>query len=288
MRTAWPTRARLGLALGFAASLLLAAAASAARDARPLAGFSAQPNISSNWAGYVAIGPGSTVTTASPSMSYTDVTGEWVEPKASCTGAATSVALWVGLGGYSVSSQELEQTGTSADCAPDGTPSYYAWYELVPADSVTVKLRVDPGDTITSSVVVNGSNVLVQVINRTRHTRFTKRLTMVTPDLSSAEWIAEAPAECGSQSSCLQVALTNFGSVSFEHTYAIGNALSGTITSPNWSASAIQLVPQAHRYFGHSDPSDASAAGAGAMPLGLAADGSGFTIDFQPNAASGT
>ena len=35
--------------------------------------------------------------------------------------------------------------------------------------------------------------MLVQIKNRTRHTSFTKRLTMAAPDLSSAEWIVEAP-----------------------------------------------------------------------------------------------
>ena len=62
----------------------------------------------------------------------------------------TSLAIWVGLGGYSLTSQELEQVGTEADCDEHGKPSYYIWYELVPADPVNLKLRIDPGDTIVS------------------------------------------------------------------------------------------------------------------------------------------
>ena len=55
-------------------------------------------------------------------MSYTDVTGQWVQPKAVCKdGRPTSLAIWVGLGGYSVTSQELEQVGTSADCDEKGS-----------------------------------------------------------------------------------------------------------------------------------------------------------------------
>jgi Peptidase A4 family len=291
-----------GLAALVASACLVATAAHAAGPARGVAAVAAprggaaatlagatlavQPAVSSNWAGYVVTGPGSTATTASPAMTYTDVTGQWVEPKAVCTGVATSVALWVGLGGYSTDSQALEQTGTSADCGANGTPSYYAWYELVPANSVTIKLKIFPGNVIASSVVVSGNSILVQVTNRTRGTRFTRRLTTDAPDLTSAEWIAEAPAECSSDTNCRQVALTNFGAVTFTRTYAVGNDVDGTITGPGWSATPIELVPHAQRFYGAADQSSGGAAGAGAMPLALAADGSGFAVDWQANASS--
>ena len=79
-------------------------------------------------------------------MSYTDVTGQWVQPKAGCrAGTPTSLAIWVGLGGYSLSSRELEQVGTSADCDVHGRPSYYVWYELVPAGPVNLMMTDRPG-----------------------------------------------------------------------------------------------------------------------------------------------
>jgi Peptidase A4 family len=240
-------------------------------------------DVTSNWAGYVALGPGSTSSTASSAMSYTDVTGQWIQPKATCTvGDGTSAAIWVGLGGYSEASQALEQTGTEADCNANGQPEYYAWYELVPAYPVNLKLKINAGDVIQSSVVATGTHILVQVIDRTRAVRFTKTLTMASPDLTSAEWIAEAPSECGNNGFCRELALTNFGSVSFTGTYARGNGLGGTITSPNWTSAPIQLVPDSHhRVFGYSDgSSDQSAAGAGASPTDLAADGTGFTVDW--------
>ncbi len=241
-------------------------------------------DISSNWAGYVATGIGSTPSTASPSMSYTDVTGQWVQPRATCTrGTATSVAIWVGLGGYSESSQELEQIGSSADCSVGGKPSYYIWYELVPADSVNLKVRIRPGDTIASSVVVNGTDVLVQATDRTRGVRFTRHLTMASPDLSSADWIAEAPSQCSASGYCPQLALTNFHSVSFTRSYAVGNTQNGTISSPSWTSTELDLVPRAHRFYG--DPNDPSslAGGAGAMPSALSTDGSGFTVTWSAN-----
>ncbi len=244
----------------------------------------AHADISSNWAGYVATGIGSTSTTASPSMSYTDVTGQWVQPKATCTpGRATSVAIWVGLGGYSESSQELEQTGTSADCSAAGKPSYYIWYELVPADSVNLKVKIQPGDVIASTVVVNGTDVLVQVNDRTRGVRFTKHLAMASPDLSSAEWIAEAPSSCNSNGFCPQLALTNFHSVTFTRSFAVGNNLNGTISSPNWTSTELQLVPRSHRYYGDPNDPTSLAGGAGATPTALVPDGSGFSVAWSAN-----
>jgi hypothetical protein len=97
----------------------------AAAVAAPTAGI----DVSSNWSGYAVTGVGSTATTASTSMSFSDVTGTWTQPIASCTpGQSTSAAIWVGLGGYTVGSSALEQTGTSADCNRVGKATYYALY----------------------------------------------------------------------------------------------------------------------------------------------------------------
>jgi len=241
-------------------------------------------DVSSNWAGYVVTGPGSTATTASASMAYTDVTGQWVQPKAACkNGTPTSLAIWVGLGGYSLSSRELEQVGTSADCDEHGTPSYYIWYELVPAGPVNVKLKIAPGDTIVSVVKASGTDVLVQVIDRTRATRFTRRLTTATPDLSSAEWIAEAPNLCNPSGFCKQLPLTRFHSVVFSHTYATGNSEGGTITSPSWTSTALQLVPRARQFYGGRNDPTAASGDAGAVPSAPSQDGTGFTVTWRAN-----
>jgi Peptidase A4 family len=263
---------------------LVVAAAACLGVSAALGATRARTDISSNWAGYVATGIGSTPTTASPSMSYTDVTGQWVQPTASCkVGTSTSAAIWVGLGGYSESSHELEQVGTSADCDARGKASYYIWYELVPSDSVNLKLKIGPGDTIAAVVKVSGNDVLLQVIDRTRRTRFTRHLTMASPDLSSAEWIAEAPSQCNDSGFCKQLALTQFGSFAFTRTFAIGNNAGGTITSPAWTSTALQLVPRSHRYFGDPNDPTASAGMAGAVPTALLPDGSGFTLTWQAN-----
>jgi hypothetical protein len=275
---------------GVAGAACLAIVVALAATPPSQASLAAQADVSSNWAGYVATGVGSTPTTASPSMSFTDVTGQWVQPKATCTpGTATSVAIWVGLGGYSESSRELEQTGTSADCSTAGKVSYYIWYELVPADSVNLKVKIQPGDVIASSVVVNGTDVLVQVNDRTRHVRFTKHLAMASPDLSSADWIVEAPSQCTSGGFCPQLALTNFHSVTFARSFAVGNNTNGTISSPNWISTELQLVPKSHRFYGDPNDPTALAGSAGAMPSAVVPDGSGFSVAWaaNPMAAAG-
>jgi Peptidase A4 family len=268
-----------------ALTTLSIAVASAAIAAAAVAAPTAGIDVSSNWSGYAITGVGSTANVASTSMTFTDVTATWTQPTATCTpGQRTSAAIWVGLGGYTVGSSALEQTGTSADCSNAGKATYYAWYELVPATSVTLKLKIFPGDVITSTVVVKGTDVLVQVKDRTRHTVFTKHLQMATPDLTSAEWIAEAPSECTVAGFCRTVPLTNFGSVTFSKTFALGNGQGGTLTGPGWESTAIQLVPRARRFFGDVNASATSTAGA--SPANPAADGSGFTVNYVADATT--
>jgi hypothetical protein len=156
----------------------------------------------------------------------------------------------------------------------------------VPADSVNLKVKIVPGDVIASTVVINGTDVLVQVNDRTRHVVFTRHLTMVGPDLSSAEWIAEAPSQCSDSGFCPQLALTRFTPLVFSRAFAKGNTTAGTISSPAWTTTALQLVPRgAHRFFGdRNDPTGVSGA-AGAIPSALSSDGSGFNITWQANPA---
>lgn len=194
----------------------------------------ADPAPSSNWAGYAV-----TSADSGASAAYTSVSGDWIQPAASCTSAATYSAFWVGLGGYSETSQALEQIGTESDCDA-GHPSYSVWYELVPASSITVSLKVFPGNHISANVTVHGQQVIVQLKNLTRGTVFTKQLFMKEPDVSSAEWIAEAPSEC-SKFDCKVLPLANFGTVAFTNAKALASGHGGTIVDAAWLSNAIEL-----------------------------------------------
>jgi hypothetical protein len=250
------------------------------------------PQQSSNWAGYAisdatTIQTGTTDATQTAPLQFTDVTATWKVPKVTCSTATspTYSAFWVGIGGFSDGSQALEQAGTDADCSARGKPVYYAWYELVPAPATQVSLKVLAGDTVTTSVVINGTDVLVQVKDRTRKTSFTKHLQMAEPDLSSAEVIAEAPSSCtAAGGGCRVLPLANFGTVGFTGIAAVANEHPGTLSDQTWSAAQISLVPRSSRgIFGGTDNSTV----AGAVPASVSADGRSFAVGWVANGNTG-
>jgi hypothetical protein len=287
---AQPNAVDSGRAAAFATALLgLAAVAVAALPAPGGGGTErryatrAATETSSNWAGFAA-----TSSTSTP-VTFTSVTGTWKQPAATCTpGQPTSAsAIWVGLGGYDLDSQALQQIGTDSDCSSAGTPTYYMWYELVPDPPVSVKLKIRPGDTITASVNANNGVIWMQLKNRTTGASFDKKVAVDNPDLSSAEWIVEAPSSCSSFS-CRPVPLANFGSVTFSKVATIGSGHPGTLTDPTWTNTPIQLVPRTG--FGFFPGSERgviqTGSAAGTTLPQTTADGRGYSISWAANASA--
>ena len=228
----------------------------------------ADPSDSSNWAGYAIA---RTDETSGAPASFRAVSGSWTQPAARCAAGTPSYsAFWIGIGGAAESSHALEQIGTSSDCTAAGKPVYSLWYELVPAASVRTKVIVRPGDRLHAVVVVDGSAVTMRLQNLTRHTTFTKRLTMANPDLSSAEWIAEAPSLCNGSGRCRVLPLADFGRVDFSQGLAVTtDGRTGAIADSQWDATPIRLVP------------DEQSPGGIAVPGALTADGAGFSVSRQ-------
>ncbi|MGZ4234901.1 MAG: G1 family glutamic endopeptidase [Solirubrobacteraceae bacterium] len=217
---------------------------------------------SANWSGYVAGG-----------TQFSSVSGSWVEPEANCSSGQGYSSYWVGLGGAGNESQALEQTGTEMDCSDTGSGSHHAWYELVPAAPVDLDLNISAGDHMTGKVTVSGSNVTISLSDETTGQSATKNLQMDNPDVSSAEWIAEAPSQCDG-SGCQPLPLADFGKVSFSNSTATANGHTGTISDSNWSSQAVQLDGGAGGGF-VSDSSSATAA-----PSSLSSDGSSFSVSY--------
>jgi len=262
-------RTRLVAVVTALAAAAAAAAGSASADSTPL--------VSSNWAGYAAIAA------AGQSLSFANATGTWVVPRVTCTSSRSdAVAFWVGLGGYSGDSTALEQLGTAAECSGLGTPaSYYAWWEIVPAASVRIGMKVRPGDRITAGVAVDGQKVILSLHDLTHGTRFSRvQVLSQQLDVSSAEWIAEAPASCASASSCTAIPLTNFRGITFTNIAATGNDHPGTLSDPTWVATPIELITDGGqgRFFGGGDP---LGPGVGAVPGAVSADGRSFAVTWQ-------
>jgi hypothetical protein len=165
--------------------------------------------VSANWSGYA-------VTGTSSSSRLDRVSGRWVQPTGRCLkGQETYSVTWVGLGGFREGSKALEQTGTAVDCTSSGRAIYSAWYELVPAAPVTMQLTVNPGDTMAASVAENAGRTILQVRDLSTGSSRTAVRTVAAPDISSAEWIVEAPSLCFTSTHCTPLPLTDFGTVSF-------------------------------------------------------------------------
>lgn len=197
---------------------------------------------SSNWAGYAVHGAG---------VTFRTVAGSWRQPSATCIrGANTYSSYWVGIGGYSESSHALEQIGTEIDCLAGGQVRSTAWYELVPANAVVLHMAVRPGDLMNAGVTVNGTRVSVSLYDATRKQGFSKTLTASQIDVTSAEWMVEAPSDCSGQYACQPLPLTNFGTAAFSGAAATSNTgHSGGISDPAWQTTEVKLVSNVERLF---------------------------------------
>ena len=282
----------------------LAATVACALGAVPVASASAdvQTASSANWAGYVVGG-------SSSATQYKSVSGSWVAPTVKCTSGQGYSSFWVGLGGSGSSSDSssmsdprhpaparaslrhsLEQAGTEADCNADGSAAYSAWYELVPSPPVKVGMTVHPGDHITSKVTVDGSSVTIQLTNATTGGSFEKTLPVSNPDVSSAEWIAEAPSTCQQGlSNCTPLPLADFGTAQFSGASATTtDGHTGTISDSDWQAAAVTLSPDASQQGFGSQFTSYDSGSAGATPSSLSSDGSSFSVAYSADAGSGS
>jgi len=247
-------------ALLFAALVLVAAPA--AQAATP----------SANWAGYAVHG-----------TTFDRVSGTWRQPRAVCTrGRRTYSAMWVGLGGYSLTSNQLEQVGTELDCSFSGHVNSSAWFELVPAASHQIGMRVRPGDQIAASVQSTAGAVVVSIEDQTTQRSFQRTFHPSAVDVTSAEWILEAPSACifGS-AACQTLPLTDFGQATFRSARAQTTAgQSGTISNSNWRRTRINLTAQGQVFAGNEP--GITTLGASATPSGLNSYGGSFTVFYRP------
>jgi hypothetical protein len=193
-------------------------------------------------------------------------------------GHETFSSYWVGIGGFGANSKALEQTGTEVDCNLSGKVISTAWYELVPAASAAVRLRVNPGDLMRASVTVLGTKVTIRLDDVTRHRGFHKTLDARVLDISSAEWITEAPSQCVSLRSCTALPLADFASASFDSATAQSIAgHSGAIVDPQWRWTKITLTPGGRRFAAYQGLGPSAGA---ATPTSLRGDGHSFAVNW--------
>jgi hypothetical protein len=216
---------------------------------------------STNWSGYA-------VQDASP---FTDVKGTWVEPSVTCSSvlSAQYAAFWAGIDGYTSSS--VEQLGADSDCTGRNKPSYYAWYEMYPADSVdlsTTQYPVKPGDTLNAEVSVSGSTYTLSLHSSEGWT-FSTVQTESGLAQSSAELIAESPEICNFLF-CRLAQLSDFGTVNFTGADA---AVSGGADEP-FSSFTADSGP-------HEIVAETSTGTVRAQPSALSSSGNAFSIAWK-------
>ena len=131
-----------------AAAPAAAASFSSPGVSQPISSGLISPDTTTNthWSGYDA-------TTGD----YTSVSATFTQPTVDCSSGG-DVVFWVGLGGGTASSDSLQQNGTFVQCN-GGTPSYSAWWETWPCNSITnYGGTVRAGDKITMSTTNLGNN----------------------------------------------------------------------------------------------------------------------------------
>jgi hypothetical protein len=256
---------------GLAGALIFAAALVGAPAAL------ANTTRSTNWAGYAIHRAG---------VSFSQVSATWIQPGATCVpGQPSYSAAWVGLGGYKLTSDALEQTGTEVDCSAAGKVVSSAWFELVPAPSKTIALRVNPGDVMHATVTVTGHTVMFTLNDETSHRRFHKTLNAPSIDVSSAEWIVEAPSECLGQYACQALPLADFGSVPFDSASAtMSDGTSGSIADPYWGRTTIDLIASTQRML---VARSATGVLGTAAPSPLTGGGRSFDVTYAPVPGAG-
>jgi hypothetical protein len=162
----------------------------------------ANTNTSTNWFGY------NQGTLEKNDTLFNSITGDWTVPTATqhTSGQAESSSDWIGIGGGCIDSgctvgdSTLIQTGTEQDVDSTGKASYSAWWELVPAPSISItNMTVAPGDHMHASLaeVVPDSNVwTITLQDVTRGESFSQTVPY-TSTHATAEWIEETPLEIG-------------------------------------------------------------------------------------------
>lgn len=191
-----------------ASALSLAAGIVVVTGSAADAASSSAPNVSGNWAGYVATG-----------SNITSVSGAWTVPQAGSVPPGAS-STWVGIGGFSTS--DLIQAGTQQISAPldqlIAGGGYAAWYELLPASPVyftgcagDAACTVNPGDHMSVTITNGGGSSWSISVADTGHWTYSTTVTYSSTE-SSAEWIHEAPSAAGA----VPVPVGNSGTVTFD------------------------------------------------------------------------
>ncbi len=194
--------------------------------------------LSPNWAGYIVVKKDSNNQIEEKTVKY--VEGTWEVPEVDCSSISTGyVYIWVGIDGYSSSSNTIEQIGTAARCN-GGNPSYFAFWEMYPRPVNQISnFQISPGDEVYAKVEFIGKNNFnLSITNLDTGKTFSVVKKMKGTKRSSAEWIVEDPLGIASPGN-----FPEFDEVTFTNTKAkMKNVQGKTISNPNWVSYEIDMA----------------------------------------------
>jgi hypothetical protein len=121
----------------------------------------------------------------------------------------------------------------------------------------------------------------MRLIDQTRHETFSKQLSTQSIDVTSADWIAEAPSTCNGAGFCRTLPLANFGAANFTASSAETAAGQlGAISSPLWNHTRIVLAQGASPFTGLDTRRSAT-------PSTLQSGGTGFVVHYKQSQVVG-
>lgn len=183
--------------------------------------FTLNTNQSNNWSGYNqgSIEQGSTT---SPKL-FSSIRGNWTVPTAMqhTSGQAEYSSDWIGIGGGCIDAactttdSTLIQDGTEQDVDSSGTPSYSAWWEIIPGPSMTItNMTIHPGDAMTSTIAATAPGIWTMSIKDNTDGQSYSTTVPYSSTESTAEWIQETPLILGTNAGF--AALPNLTSPNFD------------------------------------------------------------------------
>ena len=125
----------------------------------------------------------------------------------------------------------VEQDGTLAYCSSaGGQPTYYAWWEMYPTNSIQWWFPISAGDKIKASVKFSRGDYVLAVKDVTARKHQTMKQVCASNlvcERTSADWIVERPGYGGMSFA----PLANWGTMSLEADKASGAGGRGTVSS---------------------------------------------------------
>jgi hypothetical protein len=230
---------------------------------------------SDNWSGYDLTSGG-----------YTAITGCWTVPSVAPTAWPTYSSTWIGIGGGlgDGTDQNLIQTGTEQDWSSTSglapySAEYSAWWEILPANAITIPMTITPGDVMCASITKGPpSEWTISLTDQTTLASFNEQQKFSGAG-ETAEWIVEAPFSSTRYYTCGPCTLANFGHVTFDRASVNGgnpalNPVEGWEMVQDDSFVAIPSIPNGSgngftvSYAPPPSPGWAGYEGLGSGPLG--------------------